>query len=251
MSYEPTCPTPPPTPGPFRIEAVVICDQYHDFLRHTLPQNKFLFDRIVVVTSFEDKKTQRICEYFHVECITSDVMESRKKHFRKGAGINEGLAALSKADWVVHLDADIQLPPQTRILLERANLDKKMLYGIDRFLVKGPKAWDEFQNMPRLQHELDCYVHMNAFPLGTRVMQPNAQGYIPIGFFQMWNPKVSGVEKYPEGHTDAGREDGMFTLRWSRAERALIPEIIGYHLESDDARNASNWSGRTTAPFTL
>ena len=250
MSYVDPSPPPPPC-GPFRIEAVVICDKYHDFLRHTLPQNKFLFDRIVVVTSFEDKQTQRICEFHHVECIPSDVMESRKKHFRKGMGINVGLDALSKSDWVVHLDADIQLPPQTRILLERAQLDKRMLYGIDRFLVKGPKAWDEFNNMPRLQHELDCYVHMNAFPLGTRVMQPNANGYIPIGFFQMWNPKVSGVDRYPEGHTDAGREDGMFTLQWKRSERALIPEIIGYHLESDDAANASNWAGRATAPFVL
>ena len=44
----------------------------------------------------------------------------------------------------MHLDADIWLPPLTRKLLMHANLAKRMLYGIDRFIVKGYKQWDEF-----------------------------------------------------------------------------------------------------------
>ena len=53
----------------FKMEAVVVCDRYSDFLRCTLPANKHLFDRIVVVTSAEDRDTQRICEFHHVECV--------------------------------------------------------------------------------------------------------------------------------------------------------------------------------------
>lgn len=249
-SYIPVDPPKPPVHRPYKMEAVVVCDKYDDFLRHTLPHNKFLFDKLVVVTSYEDKATRRMCEFHHVECIPTDDLETRKgKIFRKGTGINIGLEALSREDWVVHLDADMYLPPQTRILLQRADLDKRMIYGIDRFIVRGFKAWNDFQDTPRLQQELDAYIHMNAFPLGTRVMQPNADGYIPIGFFQMWNPSVSGIEKYPQGHSDAGREDTLFPMQWKRSERALIPEVVGYHLESDDAANAANWSGRTTAPF--
>ena len=75
-----------------------------------------------------------------MECVLTDALRSRWKQFCKGAGINEGLARLSKRDWVVHLDADIWLPPLTRNLLANANLAKRMIYGIDRFIVKGYKA---------------------------------------------------------------------------------------------------------------
>ena len=194
-----------PKPVGFKLEGVIVCDRYHDFLRNTLPQNKFLFDKLVVVTSYEDKETQRVCEYNHVECIRSDKMESRKGHFRKGMGINVGLAALDRDAWVVHLDADILLPPQTRILLDRAELDRRMIYGIDRFIVKGFKAWEKFREEMPLQHECDAYVHLDAFPVGTRVMSGAGGGYVPIGFFQMWDPKVSGINRYPEGTYERGQ----------------------------------------------
>ena len=242
---------PPHRPDPaFKIEAVMVCDHYSDFLRSTLPANKHLFDRIVVVTSAEDRETQRICEFHHVECVKTDALQSRWKKFCKGAGINEGLGKLSKDGWVVHIDSDIYLPPLTRIMLQNANLDKSFIYGIDRFNVKGYKAWDEFLSMPRLQHECDSYVHLNAFPLGTRVTSKEVGGYVPIGFFQMWSPKVSGISVYPEQHTDAGRGDMVFAKKWPRHKRGFIPEIVGYHLESKDSKMMSNWHGRVTAPFT-
>jgi gluconate kinase len=120
MAYEaPNVVSDPPDPN-FKIECVVVCDRYADFLRCTLPHNKFIFDRMVVVTSFEDKETQRIFEFYHVECLKTDALESRKGHFCKADGINEGLARLSMEDWVVHLDADIWLPPLTRQVLQQA-----------------------------------------------------------------------------------------------------------------------------------
>lgn len=250
MKCYPPTPNPCPEPeGPFRLEAVVVCDRYHDFLRSTLPSNKFLFDKIVVVTSFEDKETQRICEFYHVECVCTDVLNSRKGEFWKGDGINVGLDKLTKADWVVHMDADIWLPPQTRIILQRANLAKRMIYGIDRFIVKGWREWQTFLDMPKLQHEDNAYIHLNALPLGTRLMQEHACGYVPIGFFQLWNPCASGVSTYPDKHNDAGRTDLQFAMKWPRGLRGFIPEIVGYHLESKDSGFGTNWSGRKTAPF--
>ncbi|MGC2399470.1 MAG: glycosyltransferase family A protein [Acidobacteriaceae bacterium] len=234
----------------FKLEAVVVCDRYSDFLRCTLPANKYLFDRIVVVTSAEDRATQRVCEFHHVQCIPTDRLNSRWNKFCKGAGINDGLKRLDGDAWVVHLDADIWLPPQTRLLLQNAELDREMIYGIDRFCVRGYAEWDKFLEMPVLQHECDAYVHMNAFPLGTRVTSKDAGGYIPIGFFQMWCPEVSGVREYPVAHTDAGRGDMVFAKTWARAKRGFIPEVVGYHLESTDASMSANWYGRKTAPFT-
>jgi len=243
------CNPEPPKPKEFFIEAVIVCSKYDDFLRNTLAENKFLFDRIVVVTDHEDVATKRVCEFYHVECVPTDVLNTRKGEFCKGAGINEGLAKLSKKGWVVHLDADIWLPPQTRLLLAEANLDPTMVYGIDRYNVTGPKQWQDFRNKPvmDLQHEDYTWVHTGNFPIGTRVCAYG--GYIPLGFFQMWNPSVSGVSTYSAEHTTAGRSDILFAAEWPRSKRGFIPEIIGYHLESEDASKAVNWNGRVSKRF--
>jgi hypothetical protein len=244
-------PQPVVEPTEHYLEAVIVCDKYDDFLRQTLPENKYLFDKLVVVTSHEDVATRRVCEFYHVECIATDVLNTRKGQFCKGAGINVGLDALSKKDWVLHLDADIWLPPQTRNILKDAKLDPKMVYGIDRFIVSGPKKWYDFRNKPvlDLQHEDFTWVHTHSFPVGTRVCAYG--GYIPIGFFQLWNPKTSGVYKYPEGHTTAGREDITFASHWDRNKRGFLPEIIGYHLESDDSDHSVNWTGRVSSRFSI
>jgi hypothetical protein len=251
MSYDPpNPPCPPAQKNKFFAECVVVCDRYHDFLGKTLPHNKYLFDKMVVVTAPEDLETQRICEYWHVECLKTDAIQSRWKKFCKGCGINVGLAHLAKTGWVVHMDADILLPPQSRIILEGASLDQACIYGIDRFNVRGFDAYADFMDLPQLQHEANAYVHMNAFELGTRVMHDFAGGYVPLGFFQMWDPKTSGVTKYPETSTDAGRTDTLFAQLWPRSKRSMIPEIVCYHLESEDASMAKNWNGRCSLPFT-
>lgn len=237
----------------FHIECVIVCNNFSDFLRYTLPNNKPMFNRIVVVTSTEDKATQKLCEFYHVECVVTDRLRTIEGKFCKGAGINEGLARLDKKGWVVHMDADIWLPPQFRLLLAQANLAKYMIYGIDRFNVSGAVQWAKFLETPRLQHECGAYIHLHTsgFPIGTRVMQSHMGGYMPIGFFQLWNPKESGVDRYPEGHTNAGREDLMFGNKWPRRQRGFIPEIIAYHLESDAMEMGANWSGRITKEFTF
>jgi len=248
--YDPDPPGADPPP-PIYMEAVTVCDGYHDYLRYTLPHNKPHFDHMVVVTSYEDKATQRICEFNEVECLKTDRIESRKGVFCKGCGINDGLKALKMKGWMVHIDADIALPPRTRDLIQRANLNPAMIYGIDRFIVKGATAWHAFLEMPALQHECDSYVHLNAFPMGTRFMQPRVAGYVPIGFFQLWNPLVSKVKRYFESNTDAGRTDQLFASRWPRAMRGFIPELVGYHLETDDSGFGANWKGRVTSPFSI
>lgn len=231
------------------LESVITCVDYGDFLAHTLPHNRVLFDRTVVVTAPEDKETRRVCEYWHVECIPTDVFDTRWGNFCKGSGVNVGLAVLNKRDWVLHLDADIMLPPLTRKMLEQAELDPTFLYGCDRYVIKGDK-WHSFMSLPHLQHENHTWVHANAFPLGTRLCPyEKGWGYIPIGFFQLWSPSGSGISRYPEGHTTAAREDTQFAMQWPRGKRALLPEIIAYHLESDDSVKGNNWNGRITNKF--
>jgi hypothetical protein len=232
-----------------KIEAVVTCVDYADFLAETLPHNRNLFDKLLVVTSPEDKSTQRICEYWNVECLLTDVFRSRWGEFCKGAAVNEGLSKLAHTDWLVHMDADIVLPPLTRSLLEAADLDPSFIYGIDRHMVKGYAPWRNFMALPGLQQENQTFVHTAQFPIGVRVTPRSFGGWLPIGFFQMWNA-ASGVRTYPDTHTDAARTDMQFAAQWPRNKRAMIPEVIGYHLETDpNTPMGANWKGRQTPPF--
>ena len=235
------------------VEAVITCVNHADFLAHTLPINTRHFDDLVVVTAPEDKDTQRVARFWGVKCILTDVFRTRWGEFCKGMGINEGLKALTRKDWVVHMDVDLALPPVFRSYVDKAKLDKGMIYGLDRAEFKSYKNWQQFIGNPQLHTagNASCFidVHHHGQRLGTRVYFGHREGYVPLGFFQMWNPAGSGVYEYQQGHTDAAREDNEFSCQWPRAKRGFLPEVIAYHLESEDAPMAVNWKGRQTKPF--
>lgn len=231
-----------------RLECVTTCVNYADFLACTLPLNRQAFDHLVVVTSPEDEETQRLCEFHYVECVVTDAFGS-DGCFRKGAAINAGLERLALDGWVAHVDADIALPPQTRPMLDSIDLDPAMLYGCDRLNVLGYEEWRKYLRKPRLVHEADVYVHLDAFPVGTRFVWPEGHGYVPIGFFQLWHPGVSGVRSYPTEHTNAGRSDMFFAGQWPRHRRGMLPELVALHLESEQREQGANWDGRVTQPF--
>jgi len=236
------------------LEGVIICVNYSDFLSHTLPLNKTIFSHLVVVTSPEDESTQKLCEYYNVQCVVTDDFTKNGDPFNKAKGINAGLDKLSKKDWVIHLDADIYLPPLTRGILERISLDEKNIYGIDRMMCPNFEEWMEFVSSPRQTHTGWVYIHPTVFPMGVRIGEYMSEGYEPIGFFQMWHPKTSGVYRYPEMHGSADRTDVLFAKKWPRKNRSLIPEIIAVHLDSEDSTiqdMGKNWNGRKTSYFGL
>ena len=77
-----------------KIEGVIICVDYSDFLSETLSSNRSLFDKLVVVTSLTDQKTKTLCDFYNVECVQTDVFYKGAAPFNKGLGINEGLKKL-------------------------------------------------------------------------------------------------------------------------------------------------------------
>ena len=74
----------------------------------------------------------------------------------------------------------------------------------------------------------------------------------PIGFFQMWNPKASGIFEYPKDHGSVDRSDVIFAKKFNRNKRQLIPEIISIHIDSEEmVKMGKNWGGRQTAKFNM
>jgi hypothetical protein len=234
------------------LQAVTVCVNYSDFLSQTIAHNKQHFNHWVIVTTPEDTDTQKLCEYHNVECIKTDEFTKNGDPFNKAKGINVALNHLSKHDWVLHIDADIYLPPLTRGILERISLQKENIYGIDRLMCPNFDEWNKFTSSPRLLHSGWVYIHGTAFPFGVRIGEYMSEGYEPIGFFQLWNPNGSGVKLYPEVHGAADRTDVIFAKKWKRENRILIPEIIGIHLDSENSTvddMGKNWNGRKTKYF--
>jgi hypothetical protein len=244
---------PDPAPPPIKIECVSTCVNYADFLAHTLPMNKHQFDKITIVTAPEDKQTIKVCDTYGVTCHRTDAFQTRWGQFCKGMAINEGLTTLDKDAWIVHMDSDIILPAHFRDTLARASLDPTMIYGCDRMEVQSYEDWQRFFGSPEPPIQGNgIFIHTTHAPFrfGTRVQFKKSGGWIPIGFFQLWH-RESGELMYPEGHTNAAREDSLFPQRWPRSKRGFLPEIIVYHLESEQAPMAVNWNGRKTKTFSV
>jgi hypothetical protein len=236
------------------LEGVIICVNYSDFLAHTLPYNKTHFDNLIVITDTKDIKTKKLCEYYHVKCIQTDIFYENGDNFNKGAAINYGLSQLENKGWVIHLDADIYLPPLTRSILENIPLEPHKIYSADRLMCPSYEKWIEFLNVPQQIQEGWIYIHLNSFPIGVRIAEYNNKnvGYEPIGYFQLWNPKGSGVFNYPTQHDYCDRTDVIHCKKFARQDRELLPEIVVIHLESEGLSVDSmgkNWKGRKTKLF--
>jgi hypothetical protein len=231
-----------------KIECVIVSVGYGDFLAQTLPHNLALFDRVLVITSFDDAQTKAVCHRLSVDCRPTDVMFKDGDHFAKGRAIDYGLGFLRRDNWLVQLDADIYLPPTTRQWLEWSNPDTSCIYGIDRVNCVGFSAWQRYLAAGRLhQHQHHCMVHPPPFPLGTRIALREHGGYVPIGFFQMWNGRTD--RRYPLLQGSAEHTDVLHALQWPAEKRRFIPEIIAVHLESERSAMGKNWAGRKTRPF--
>ena len=235
-----------------RFEAITVCVNYSDFLAETLPNNIRHFDHFVVVTSYADTRTQDLCNHLGVECRTTDVMYKDGGAFAKGRAIDFGLAYLRKTDWVAHLDADIWLPPRTRYWLDNASLDEECIYGIDRATARGmthgaSSATSRSGTRRQSSTSVTGWLCRRRSRWCARFVLKDYEGYVPIGFFQLWHAKHD--RRYPLDHSTAERTDVLHPLQWPLGKRRLLPEIIAIHLESEAGKMGTNWHGRKTPQF--
>lgn len=236
-----------------RIEAVTVCIGYADFLEETAKRNMGLFDKWIIVTSREDEATREVCRRLSLHTILSED-HTREGEFNKGRLIERGLQHLSAKGWRVHLDGDVVLPSNFRNIIKASHLDERNIYGADRIMVKSREQWNKLLISGWLPNDFHCRVNLPyGLEIGSRWAH-HAEGYVPIGFFQMWHSsedqyKGARIKPYPINHNDACRTDVQFGLQWDRRHRAIIPELLVVHLESEPAPLGANWNGRKTKKF--
>lgn len=240
-----------------KIEAVTVCINYADFLVETIKTNLGLFDTWIVITEPKDLATREVCRRFNIRTILSEDGKQPGEEFSKGRLVERCLKHLSADGWRLHIDADIALAHNFRHALKMAHLQQDMIYGIDRVMVKSWEQWQALLATGYLNgNQYDFHARLRFPPgieVGTRWCHPQF-GYIPIGFFQLWHSSEDEwrgirVKPYPMFHGKASRTDVQHGFQWDRKKRALIPEIIGVHLESQAAKLGANWEGRKTKPF--
>jgi hypothetical protein len=238
------------------LEAVTVCVNYADFLKVVAPFNQHLFERWVIVTEPTDEHTREVCRRFNLQCILSEDGRRHGEDFNKGRMVERGAQHLSKDCHRLHIDSDIVLPSNFRQSLERADIQEDTIYGVDRLMVQSYEEWLELKHSGYLNDQLDYHCRLR-FPmrwkLGARWAHPE-MGYVPIGFFQLWHSSQDDwrgvrVKPYPTHHGNATRTDVQHGLQWDRHKRALIPEIVAVHLESEPTEMGKNWKGRKTKPF--
>lgn len=235
------------TSVPRKVEAVVVCDKYSDFLEETLPNTMRNVDHMVVVTSTEDKETQRLCAKLDVQCLPT-WHYNRTGRFDKAKAINHGLAHLSCSNWLLHLDADILLPDHFADWFTKSQIVlPNRIFGVDRFNVDcktklgqiKSKGWEFARKSWRylLLPPEDVLV-------STRVAHGDYEGWVPIGFFQLWHG--SKQKRYPyKPNADAEHTDLLFGSLWPPEDRILIPEFFVLHLATSK-KTGVNWAGRTS-----
>ena len=219
-----------------KIEAITVCVNYSDFLAASLPVNRRQFDYMCVATDSKDGPTVQTCYREKVSCLPMRLCEVAGGVFSKTLAINEVLGNIftEDVDWVCVLDADTVLPLNFReTIMQCARvgaLDPTCIYGIDRLMCRSYEAWTKY--IGRLRHPDPRFVTTEDFPIGKRYSHFGRDGWAPMGFFQMWNPRGSGIRQYPEGDAMA-LCDLKFAQKWPRAKRVLLPEIVAVHLESE------------------
>jgi hypothetical protein len=212
------------------LDVIMVCVNYWDYLRHTLPYaNK---RGRVTVASDSDRD---------VDCaLHVTVTDWGGPHqFAKSNGINAALQAADPQGWVLLTDADMVLPAN----IETDTLDPRCLYGCARRICASYAEWVKYQQSPSI---------VATWPLQNngRVMRHKAA---KAGYFQLFHAAAMGEHPwYPHHHT-AGRSDARFARRFG-GNRRFIDWPVGSHpieLKSEYQRGVwgRDWKGRQTPLF--
>ena len=230
-----------------RLEYVITCVGFDDFLDESLRRNVSHFDLVIVVTSHADHKTQYVATKHGALVVQTDLFRKNGRRFNKGAAINAGMDRFQYHGWRMHMDADIVLPESfRRLLFNHTCLDRECIYGADHVDVVGKTELHAICCHEHAQHVHSVFVHpVHHRPLSPRYVD-QLRGYIPLGYFQLWHARAQ--KPYPYSLGTAAHDDVMFAAQWSECHRRLLPSVMSYHLCARPPSLGENWDGQRRQP---
>lgn len=160
-----------------KLDVIIVCVNYSDVLRLTLPQNKKIFENITVVTHVNDKKTIELCKVNNIRCVKdSDCVDEK---LNKSMAINTGIQSIKDPDYLLLLDADIIVEDKIDVY----RLKDDTIYTSGRYIIPSINDYDD---------------HLyNSKDLKQISKKEDDRG---LGFFQLFNYKEK--TEYPESNFD-------------------------------------------------
>jgi glycosyl transferase family 2 len=213
-----------------RLSALIVCVNYWDFLRRTLPLNREHFDEIVVVTASGDEDTMHVCADLDVACCVTDEFYSGNAPFNKGRAINHALHSLANPKWLALMDADIVLPPTFRRHLGSFGLHPAKLYTCERYVCDTPDLWDKIQRGATHLYNQQLYPaeHFLYIPPWDQITR---RLELPLGYLQIAHS--GGVLQelgYPTSSDNANWSDVEFSRCYPAGDRVWIDGMRVIHL---------------------
>jgi len=203
------------------MRAILVSVDYSDLLSLTLPYNRHHFDEVCVVTSWEDKATERLCAQHGVKVYFTDAFWRDGARFNKWLALEEGLDEFGREGWLCLMDADVFWPRTIPPL----NLQPGCLYTPLRRMMTDVTAeippedeWAQFRLHP--QKTLFC-------------------GHTQI--FHADDPVLGKPPWHETNWTHAGGADNQFQSKWDEKNK-IRPGFEVLHL----GQYRCNWMGRAT-----
>lgn len=199
-----------------KIEAVIICYGYLDFLSLTLPKNLDKFDHFVIVTKPGDPLIE-FCNSLKTDKIT--IIETKAMHhngaqWNKGLCIAIGLQHLKYNKFFCTIDSDVLVPEDFREQFFNFAADKQLAYGSRRFLINSRAELKDFESGVKTEKDFLLL-----------------RGFL-YGFFAIFHCESKSYQNFVEQYNAGyiywipynGDIDWRYLRFWGAAEMKYVPE---------------------------
>lgn len=207
-----------------RPRAFIVCVDYWDYLRVTLPYNRHHFEDIHVITSPQDKRTIDLCKGWGVKCMQTNSFYDDGASFNKWKALELGLSYFGRNGIICLMDADVLWPKEIPTFeVELGNLytpHRRMYPGrIDNgVLVLPPEnTWHRYRVHP----------------------VPEFSGYTQL--FDGDDPVLGNPPWHQVDWIHAGGADSFFQMKWSD-DNKIRPPFEVLHI----GPHGTNWFGRVS-----
>lgn len=202
----------------------LVCVDFCDLLKITLPYNKHHFDEVHVVTALHDMETQHYMRTQHPEAglYVTPAFYDDGADFNKWKALEQALDHYGRFGWMCFMDVDILWPKE----IPEFRQDKNALYTPRRRMMDPIKL-----PVPPESEWTKYPVH------------PQSREW--AGYTQVFHAECPYLGKAPWHQINwrhAGGADSFFQAKWPRQAKVRPPfEVL--HL----GPSGVNWTGRATA----
>lgn len=202
------------------LRAVIVCVDFHDYLKSTLPWNRHHFREVMVITSRKDLITMGIALRNNCRVFRTDSFYDDGAIFNKWKALEEGLDRFGRSGWITLLDSDTCWPRQIdKDFFKIGNIYSPYRRMCPDYTIPDPDKWAKY---PR---------HKYSKP-------HDLSGYSMI--FHADDPHLGKPPWHEINWKHAGGADTFFQKKWMPQNR-IRPNWEVIHLGEP-----GQWTGRTS-----